>query len=98
MAYLVQILFPVTDKEKARSELMVVKELLTAKYGVLTITSNAAQGIWDDGDDVRRDSIVVVEVMPLAIDRAWWISYKCHLRSALDQDDIVIRTSFIDVI
>ena len=31
-----------------------------------------AEGLWDSGGTVKRDDVVVLEVMTETLDRAWW--------------------------
>ncbi|MBW9117650.1 hypothetical protein JNB88_28930 [Rhizobium cauense] len=96
MSYLVQILLPISEQRHMAQQLSAIKEELTERFGGVTMYINAAEGLWDDGDDVQQDRIAVVEVMAPAIHRPWWKAYKYQLQSTFDQDEVVIRTAFID--
>jgi hypothetical protein len=40
---------------------------------------------------VKRDDIVVVEVMARSLDRAFWANYRRELECLFQQDEIIIR-------
>ena len=40
---------------------------------------------------VKRDDIVVVEVMAQSLDRAFWADYRRELEELFHQDEIIIR-------
>src|SRR3954469_10449254 len=80
MSHLVQILLPVYDNEGQRFSTEHYNEVrgkLTDRFGGLTSYSRApAEGVWDSGSTLKRDDIVVIEVMVESLDRTWWKSYK----------------------
>ena len=92
---LVQILLPVHDNEgKAfpHDVFAAVRAELTDAFGGVTAYMRApATGLWDEGDDVVRDDIVIYEVMVEELDAAWWSSYRAKLEKRFRQDEIVIR-------
>ena len=45
----------------------------------------------DTVEAVRRDDIVVVEVMVQSLDRAFWADYRRELERLFHQDEIIIR-------
>lgn len=74
-----------------------VRRELVERFGGLTAFSRApAEGLWDSGDGVDSDSIVIFEVMADAIDRAWWANYRRRLETIFAQDEVVIRASAVD--
>jgi hypothetical protein len=98
--HLVQLLLPLKDhdgKPFPRAHYRNVREELTARFGGLTAYSRApAEGVWDDGDAVARDDIVVYEVMVAQLDRAWWSDYRAGLERQFDQDELVVRSQPIE--
>ena len=98
--YLVQLLLPLRDpdgKPFPRAFYRQVREVLTERFGGLTAYTRApAEGLWDHGDDVERDDIVVYEVMADGLDRAWWTDYRAALERQFDQEELVIRAQSIE--
>jgi hypothetical protein len=95
MPLLVQILLPAYDnagRPFPTEHYNDVRTKLTDRFGGLTSYSRApAEGLWDSGSTVRRDDIVVVEVMVESLDRTWWKNYRIELEKLFRQDQIVIR-------
>jgi hypothetical protein len=61
-------------------------------FGGLTAYTRApAEGLWESGSTVKRDDIVVVEVMVDSLDRKWWEAYRRELAQLFRQDQIVLR-------
>ena len=61
-------------------------------FGGLTAYTRApAEGVWESGTTLKRDDIVVVEVMVDSLDRAWWGAYRRDLKRLFRQDQIVLR-------
>ena len=50
-----------------------------------------AEGLWDSGGTVKRDDVVVLEVMTETLDRAWWRDYRRELERLFRQDQMVVR-------
>jgi hypothetical protein len=95
ICYLIEILLPITDR--MRRELDAVRSELTDRFGGVTLHANApAEGLWDDGESIETDQIVVVEVMADDLDRHWWIGYREALEARLGQDEIVVRATRIE--
>jgi hypothetical protein len=98
--YLVQLLLPLRapdGKPFPRSTYRNIRDLLTARFGGLTAYTRApAEGMWDDGDDVEHDDIVVYDVMVSELDRAWWTAYRSELERKFDQDELVVRAQTIE--
>jgi hypothetical protein len=100
MPFLVQILLPVYDKASQRfptDHFNEVRAKLTDTFGGLTAYTRApAEGFWDSGSKVRRDDIVVLEVMVDSLDRTWWRDYRLELEQLFRQDQIVVRAHGYD--
>lgn len=98
--YLVQILLPLYDERGrrfARAKYASLRKTLTDRFGGATIYSRApAEGLWDEGEGVVRDDIVIFEAMADAIDRTWWKRLRTRLEKAFRQDEIVIRSIAFD--
>jgi hypothetical protein len=96
MHYLVEILLPVTHTRRNRTNLDLVRDELTAKFGGVTLHLNSpAEGLWDDDGDIERDRIVVAETIVDDLDRSWWCSYRKELEARFRQEEIVIRATEI---
>ncbi len=95
MPHLVQILLPTYDNNGRRfaaNQYNEVRAKLTDNFGGLTAYTRApAQGFWNTGNAIKRDDILVVEVMVESLDRQWWTSYKRALEKLFQQEDIVVR-------
>jgi hypothetical protein len=95
MPYLVQILLPVYDDAGhpfQTDRYNAVRAKLTDMFGGLTAYTRApAEGLWESGSTVKRDDIVVVEVMVDSLDRKWWEVYRRELEQLFRQDQIVLR-------
>jgi hypothetical protein len=98
--HLVQLLLPLMDpdgKPFPRAHYRSIREALTDRFGGLTAYTRApAEGMWDAGDEVTHDDIVVYEVMVPELDRGWWSEYRAGLESLFDQDELVIRAQLIE--
>jgi hypothetical protein len=95
MPYLVQVLLPVYDNGGDRfptHHYDEVRAKLTDKFGGSTAYTRApAEGLWNSAGTVKRDDIVVVEIMAQSLDRAFWADYRRELEELFHQDEIVIR-------
>jgi hypothetical protein len=95
MPHLVQILLPVYDNAGQpfpADHYDQVRMRLTDTFGGLTAYTRApADGLWHSGTTVKRDDIVIVEVMVDALDRTWWKNYRRELEQLFCQDEIVFR-------
>jgi hypothetical protein len=67
MPHLVQILLPVYDdagQPFPNTHYNKVRDVLTEAFGGLTAYTRApAEGLWDTGGTVKRDDVVVLEIM-----------------------------------
>src|SRR4051812_43275569 len=95
MPYLVQVLLPVCDNSGQRfpnTDYNKVRDVLTEAFGGLTAYTRApAEGLWDSGRTLKRDDVVVLEVMTETLDRAWWSEYRRELERLFRQDHMVVR-------
>jgi hypothetical protein len=93
--HLVQILLPIYDNQGSKLAPDVygqVRSELTERFGGLTAYTRApAEGLWGTGDAVKRDDIVVLEVMVPVLDREWWHNYRKQMEQLFRQDQIVVR-------
>jgi hypothetical protein len=100
--HLVQILLPVRDNAGTAfpSRLFEgVAELLTARFGGLTTYDRApAEGRWHSSGQVRRDEVVVLEVMVDQLDRAWWKDFRADLEVRFAQEELVVRAETIELL
>jgi hypothetical protein len=98
--HLVQLLLPLRDQDGKpfpRSQYRKIRQVLTERFGGLTAYTRApAEGLWDEGDQVEFDDIVVYEVMVPDLDRDWWREYRAGLEEAFDQDELVVRAQQIE--
>ena len=93
---LVQLLLPLYQPGGERFAQSLYDEVareLTDSFGGLTAYVRApAKGLWEERPgEVRRDDIVVYEVMVESLDAAWWADYRRALERRFDQDELVIR-------
>ena len=92
---LVQVLLPVRDNDDVpfgRDLHDVVRQELTDRFGGVTAYLRApAAGLWDEGNEVVRDDIVIYEVMAESLDDRWWRDYRASLERRFRQDEVVIR-------
>ena len=100
---LIQLLLPLYDNAGQRFPPGLydsVRKELVARFGGLTTYSRApAKGMWkEDGTSVRKDDIVVYEVMADAVDQTWWATYRKQLESEFQQDELVIRAQPIELL
>lgn len=95
MPHVVQILLPVFDNQGRHIPADCYDQVRTkimCQFGGLTAyTRVPAEGLWQSGASVRRDDIVVVEVMDTKLDRGWWQEYRMELEQLFRQNEIVIR-------
>jgi len=93
--HLVQILLPLVGPDGQRlprSHFDAVRRELVDRFGGLTAYSRApADGLWDEGDRVVRDDLVVYEVMADALEHGWWAQYRAQLEKRFQQQEIVVR-------
>ena len=100
--HIVQILLPVFDNEGREfdaSHYTHVRTELADRFGGLTAYSRApAEGLWGNEGALKRDDIVVFEVMVETLDRDWWSSYRKALEHRFRQDSIMMRVLASEVL
>ena len=71
-----------------------LREELVGKFGGLTIYSRApAEGLWEDGEQVDREPMVIFDVVAEALDRAWWAALRQRLERDFAQEEVLIRAT-----
>lgn len=93
--HLIQIYLPLTDNAGISipsARFASVRETLTQKFGGLTaFTRSPADGLWEsDSTEVRRDRIVIFEVLVGSVVTTWWKEYRAHLEREFEQELIQI--------
>ena len=69
-------------------------ELADVFGGVTAFTRTPATGLCEDeGGQVRRDEVVLVEVMVDHLDHAWWRNYRGVLERRFNQHEVLIRAT-----
>lgn len=98
--HLVQIILPLygNDGEAIAGALFgeVRQELLDRFGGVTAFTRAPAQGLWQDGGRVRRDDVLLYEVMVESLDAEWWKAYRRTLEARVEQEELVVRAHVIE--
>jgi hypothetical protein len=97
--YLVQILLPLCNNEGRAfpaSVFAAVKFTLLNHFQCLTTCSRTAtEGLWRMEEKLKRDDIVVYEVMVNSFDAKWWRNYRGGLEKMFYQESVVIRAEGI---
>ena len=99
--HLVQLLLPLRDNDGApfpRVAFEEVRSERTERYGGVTAyLRSQASGVWkDEGGEVARDEVVMVEVMVDRLERDWWADYRRMLEERFRQAELVVRALSID--
>jgi hypothetical protein len=100
---LIQILLPLYDNAEQpfpKRLFEQVRQELTDTFGGVTLyLRSPAVGAWEnESGAVRRDDVILVEVMVDAVDAAWWTAYRQELEQRFSQDRILIRATDVDVL
>jgi hypothetical protein len=93
---LVQLLLPLRDNDGVpfpRTAFEQVRAELAERYGGVTAyLRSPASGVWrDEGGEVARDEVVMVEVMVERLERPWWAAYRRTLEERFRQSELVAR-------
>jgi hypothetical protein len=101
--YIIQLLLPLYTNHKEALPQSTFKKIsteLTEKFGGLTsFVRSPAVGLWKETEDKTvQDDIVIYEVMTDTLDVAWWQSYRKQLCILLQQDELIIRASSIQLL
>ena len=96
---LIQILLPLSSNRGTRfskAKFNVVKSELSGRFdGVTAYSRGAAEGLWRDSGTMKRDEIVVYEVMAKSFESEWWRNYQRQLETRFHQKSVVIRAQKI---
>jgi hypothetical protein len=75
------------------------RDRLVERFGGLTAhVQSPAQGLWKDGRHVKRDEIVIFEVMVRRVDRKWWAEYRFRLQKRFKQKELLVRVQDIKIL
>jgi hypothetical protein len=95
---LLQILLPTNGGDAAVFERLAQE--LTAKFGggVTSFIRAPAEGRWNTGSHTEHDDIAVIAVMAEGVDHGYWADLRTCLEQALDEEQIVIRCQFLELL
>jgi hypothetical protein len=99
--HVVEILLPLRDNHGEvlpEEKFTWLRQILTDEFGGLTaFTRSPADGFWKANDKaVRKDDIVVFEVMTEQLRPSWWAELRRKLEDSFRQEEIVIRAHAIE--
>ena len=93
--HLVQILLPLRRNDGSAQPASLFRQVraeLVQRFGGITAFSRApAEGLWDEGETVAQDQLILVEVMDVSLDRGWWAEYRRRLERRFEQKELVVR-------
>jgi len=93
--HLIQILLPLERRggeAQPRERYGATRDELVERCGGVTIYARApAEGLWDDGERVVQDRVVVFEVMDARFSVAWWAACKRCFAERFEQDVVLVR-------
>jgi hypothetical protein len=101
--YLVEIFLPLNlndgTKQPVERFARVHEELIERFGGVTAFMRSPAKGVWQLEENERaEDEIVIYEVMSESVDQLWWQTYKREIEQRFQQQELLIRTSRVDLI
>jgi hypothetical protein len=99
--HLVQLFLPLRDARGDRFDRALfdeVRRALAERFGGSTaFVRSPAAGLWeDDGGDLERDDVMLIEVEVEALDAGWWRGYRAELERRFAQDAILLRAIAIE--
>jgi hypothetical protein len=70
-----------------------VRNEMTDQFGGVTaFLCSPAEGFWKEDDkSVRRDDVVIFEVMIEYLNRDWWARYRLELTHLFAQEELVVK-------
>ena len=93
--FIVQILLPLYDNQSNRfgaDDYLAVRTELTQQYGGLTAYSRSpTEGLWETDAGVKKDEIIVFEIMMDEVKEEWWGPYRRALEKRFRQESILVR-------
>jgi hypothetical protein len=99
---LVQIFLPLYDNAGRRlPKALYIRERdrLAERYGGLTAHMRSpAQGLWRRGQRMKRDDLVIFEVMMSRLDRKWWMDYRRRLEKRFKQKELLVRVQNVKLL
>src|ERR1700712_636930 len=98
--YLIELFSPLKFNDGRRVPRKLFEEVqrtLSAKFGGFTAFGRTpADGAWKrSSGQVKKDLLIIVEVMADTIERGWWKNFKRKLLRDFQQEELVIRASKI---
>ena len=99
--HLIELFLPLRDEDGMpfpKEMFDAVRDELAEVFGGVTaFTRTPATGLWeDDGGQVRRDEVVLFEVMAAQADHGWWRSYRGELEQRFRQDEVLVRATVVE--
>jgi hypothetical protein len=92
---IVEIFLPLERGDGSRqpsARFLATRAELLQRCGGVTIHARApVEGLWDSGEAVVEDRLVIFEVIDRHFDRKWWASYRQCLCARFQQDEILLR-------
>ena len=77
----------------------VERELVEHFQGFTAYPRAPASGLWvSPNDDLKKDEMVVYEVLAQTLDRPWWVNYRSRLEKRFQQEAIHIRATTTDLL
>lgn len=100
---LVQIFLPLYDNQGQpfpKALFDQVRESLVQRFGGVTaFVRSPAVGVWeDDAGALRRDDVVLFEVLADAVERDWWRACRHTLEKEFSQQEVLIRVTEVEII
>ena len=101
--HLVQLFLPLYDNAGRvfpRAMFDAVRAQLAERFGGVTAyVRSPAVGAWEDDEGViRRDDVILVEVMCEALERAWWGAFATELAGRFAQEEILVRALAVETL
>jgi hypothetical protein len=99
---LIQIFLPLFDnagRPLPKALFSRERDRLVDRFGGLTAHIQApAKGLWRTGQRVKRDDLVIFEVMIRRVDRKWWMDYRHRLEKRFKQKALLVRVQDVKVL
>jgi hypothetical protein len=99
---LVQIFLPLYDNRGRRFPQALYsreRDRLVERFGGLTTHMRSpVRGLWKTGQQVKRDELVIFEVVIRRVDRKWWMDYRYRLQKNFRQNELLVRVQDVKVL
>ena len=93
--HLIQLLLPLYSNSGRRFEHELYSEVrneLIDRFGGITAYTRApVHGLWQDSEQVVRETLIIYEIMVQDLDEKWWCEYRIILENRFQQDSLVMR-------